>query len=309
MSGFQRFGYGAAVLLLASSAFHLLVYAVDGGGWDGPVSWRKPILFGFAFGVTLISLVWIAARSGLGRRQGGWLVGTLSVASVLETGLIDLQRWRGVPSHLNFGTPFDAAVSAALAVVAIVGLIPAIVVVTVLAWRRFDGAPSMRLAVRSGLAVLLLTLVSGAALIANGRAIGLPPQVRDLSIFGVAGQLKVPHAVTLHAVQVLPVLAGVLALSAWSEVVRVRLVAVAALGYGGVVLVSVLQAAAGLAPADLTVVSGVVLVVSVAALAGAGVAAVGRLSRRRMVAAVRVAWARLSGAPAGVRGLPRRSHR
>ncbi|MEU7895170.1 hypothetical protein AB0B45_20200 [Nonomuraea sp. NPDC049152] len=279
MFGFQRFGYGAAALLLASSAFHVVVYAFDGGGWDGPVSWRKPILFGFAFGVTLISLVWIAGRSRLGDRRGRWLVGTLAVASLAETALIDLQRWRGVPSHLNFGTPVDAAVSAVLAAVAIVGLIPPIVVITVVAWRRFD-SPSMRLAVRSGLVVLLLSLVSGAALIANGRAIAVPPEATDLSIFGAAGQLKVPHAVTLHAVQVLPVLAGVLALSGWSEAARVRLVAVAAAGYGGVVLVSVLQAAQGLAPGDLTVLSGVLLVVSATALAGSGVAALGRLRRR-----------------------------
>ncbi|MET9338818.1 hypothetical protein [Nonomuraea sp. NPDC003804] len=277
MSNSQRFGYGVAALLLASSAFHLLVYAVDGGGWGGPVSWRKPILFGFSFGVTLISLVWIAGRSGLSPRASRLLVGTLAVASLVETALIDLQRWRGVPSHLNFTTPFDATVSAALAAVAIVGLIPSIIMIIVVAWRRFDGPPSMRLAVRAGLAVLSLTLVSGAALIANGRAIGLPPQATDLSIFGAAGQLKVPHAVTLHAVQVLPALAWLLTLTAWSEAARVRLVAVAAAGYGGVVLVSVLQAAAGLAPADVTVASGVLLVAALAAMAGAGTATLARL--------------------------------
>ncbi|MGV9304150.1 hypothetical protein ACWDLG_12325 [Nonomuraea sp. NPDC003727] len=277
MSNPQRFGYRVAALLLASSAFHLLVYAVDGGGWGGPVSWRKPILFGFSFGVTLISLVWIAGRSGLSPRASRLLVGTLAVASLVETALIDLQRWRGVPSHLNFTTPFDATVSAALAAFAIVGLIPSIIVIIVVAWRRFDGPPSMRLAVRAGLAVLSLTLVSGAALIANGRAIGLPPQATDLSIFGAAGQLKVPHAVTLHAVQVLQVLAWLLTLTAWSEAARVRLVAVVAAGYGGVVLVSVLQAAAGLAPADLTVASGVLLVAALAAMAGAGTATLARL--------------------------------
>ncbi|MFE3452560.1 hypothetical protein ACFXJ8_26920 [Nonomuraea sp. NPDC059194] len=299
MSGYQRLGYGVAMLLLASSAFHLVVYAVDGGGWGGPVSWRKPILFGFSFGVTLLSLVWIAGRSGLGERQERWLVGTLTVASLVETALIDLQRWRGVPSHLNFGTPVDAAVSAALAAVAIVGLIPTIIAIAVLAWRRFDGSPSMRLAVWAGLAVLLLSLVAGGALIANGRAIGLPPQATDLSIFGAAGQLKVPHAVTLHAVQALPLLAAVLMLTGWSEAARVRLVAVAAAGYGGVVLVSVLQAAQGLAPADLTVLSGVLLVASVTALAGAGVVAVSRVSRSKLVA-----FGRLRGPL----GLPGRTH-
>jgi hypothetical protein len=65
-----RFAYLAAALLLLSSAVHLVVYAVDGGAWGGPVSWRKPILFGFSFGVTLLSLGWVAGRVGLTRRGG-----------------------------------------------------------------------------------------------------------------------------------------------------------------------------------------------------------------------------------------------
>ncbi|WP_157245067.1 hypothetical protein [Nonomuraea typhae] len=272
MSGYQRFGYGVAALLLASSVFHGVVYVVDGGAWEGPVSWRKPILFGFSFGVTLLSLVWIAGRSRLRPRTGRLLVLTLAVASLAETALIDLQRWRGVPSHLNFATPFDTIVSACLAAVAILGLIPPIIVLAVLAWRRFDGSPSMRLAVRAGLASLLLTLVSGGLLIANGRAIGLPPEATDLSIFGAAGQLKVPHAVSLHGVQALPVLAWVLTMTGWSEAARVRLAGLAAAGYGGVVLVSMLQAAGGLAPADLTVVSGVLLLGAAGALTGASAA-------------------------------------
>ncbi|WP_214416289.1 hypothetical protein [Sphaerisporangium fuscum] len=273
MRGHERLGYGTAAALLASSAFHLVVYAVDGGGWDGPVSWRKPILFGFSFGVTLISLVWVVGRLRVPSRRAWWLVGPLAAASVAEVGLITLQRWRGVPSHLNFATPFDAVVSAVLAGFAIVGLIPAIVAVTVLAYRRLDASPSMRLAVRAGLAMLVLSQVAGATLIANGRAKGLPPQVTDLSIFGAAGQLKVPHAVTLHALQVLPVLAWLLTFSAWEERVRTRLVALAACGYGCLVLVSALQAAQGRAPADLTVLSGVVLPAGSAALVTAGAAA------------------------------------
>ncbi|MEV8632365.1 hypothetical protein AB0395_11985 [Streptosporangium sp. NPDC051023] len=287
----QRFGYGVATLLLASSVFHLVVYAVDGGGWAGPVSWRKPILFGFSFGVTLASLVWVVGRLTPVPRRAGWLVGALGVACFTEVALIDLQRWRGVPSHLNFATPFDAAVSAILAGTAFAGLIPPIVIIARLAFRGLDAPPSMRLAIRAGLVVLLLSQVAGGALIANGRAIGLPPERTDLSIFGVAGQLKVPHAVTLHALQVLPVLAALLMLTAWSERVRIRLVTLATAGYGGLVVVSVLQAAQGLAPTDLTVTSGTVLLASVAAFGVAGALTLARLG---------------TGRPGVVRGWPRR---
>ena len=46
------------LVLIASGLVHLVVFAVDGGPWDGPVSWRKPVTFGLSFGVTLIAVTW-----------------------------------------------------------------------------------------------------------------------------------------------------------------------------------------------------------------------------------------------------------
>src|SRR5256885_9020183 len=45
-------------LLIAAGLFHLLVFAVDGGPWYGPVSWRKPATFRPSFGLTLIAIHW-----------------------------------------------------------------------------------------------------------------------------------------------------------------------------------------------------------------------------------------------------------
>jgi hypothetical protein len=171
-------------------------------------------------------------------------------------------------------------VTVSLAAIAIAGIIPFVVAFAVRAYRRFDGAPSMRLAVRVGLAVLVLSQLFGATLVANAQRIGQPPTATDLSIFGAAGQLKVPHAVTLHALQVLPLLAWLLTRTRWPEPTRVRIVAVAAAGYAGLVAVSALQAFSGLAPTRLTVVSGALLLASVLALASAGLATLSRLSVR-----------------------------
>lgn len=41
----------------------------------------------------------------------GWLLaGALSLANTGEVFCVALQQWRGVPSHFNNSTPFDAAV-------------------------------------------------------------------------------------------------------------------------------------------------------------------------------------------------------
>jgi hypothetical protein len=80
-TGYQTFLYGAGVLLLASGLFHTLVFLVDGGGWDGPLSWRKPILFGFSFGITVLSLGWVLSFLPRRPRLGWLLAGPLGVAA------------------------------------------------------------------------------------------------------------------------------------------------------------------------------------------------------------------------------------
>src|SRR5918993_4166544 len=109
-TSYQSFLYAAGVLLLASGLVHSVVFLLDGGGWDGPLSWRKPILFGFSFGITVLSLGWVLSFLPRRRRLGWLLAGPLGVASVAEVLLITMQRWRGVPSHFNEATAFDAAV-------------------------------------------------------------------------------------------------------------------------------------------------------------------------------------------------------
>ena len=52
---------GAALII--SGLFHLGVFAVRGGPWQGPVSWRKPATFGLSFGISLISVTWVASKS------------------------------------------------------------------------------------------------------------------------------------------------------------------------------------------------------------------------------------------------------
>jgi hypothetical protein len=250
VSAYQVFGYACGGLLITSGLFHGVVYLVDGGAWQGPLSWRKPIVFGLSFGITLATVTWLATFLRL-RRPVGWvLIGVLGMASLGEVFLISMQTWRGVASHFNESTRFDAAVFSTMgALVSVVGLV--MVVVTVRALFRLDAPPSLALAIRLG---LLLTLVS--------QGVGVQMIVEGGNTFGEAGALKLPHAVTLHAVQVLPALALLLLAEGSPERRRVRIVGVGAAGYALIIASTMAQTYAGRAPWDLTLVSS--------ALAGLG---------------------------------------
>jgi hypothetical protein len=87
-----------------------------------------------------------------------------------------------------------------------------------------------------------------------------------LTTFGPAGVMKVPHAVAIHAIQVLPALAWLLSFATLAERRRTRLVATATLGYVALVAVSLLQTATGLAPWDVDALAAVLYLVGVGLL-------------------------------------------
>jgi hypothetical protein len=254
---YQRAAYAVSALLVVSGVFHLLVYAVDGGPWEGPVSWRKPIVFGLSFGITLATMAWIAGLTGMRRWLGWVIVGSLSVASAVEVALVTMQRWRGVPSHFNDDTPFDSTVFGIMgALVSLIVLLT--VVLTVWAVVRLDAPPSLALAVRAGLVLVLVSQAVGVHMIIEGG-----------NTFGPAGAMKLPHAVTLHAVQVLPAVALLVLTRETSERHRMRVVSVAAVGYAFLVAATMVQAYDGRAVTDVRATPAVL------ALLGAGLLTAG----------------------------------
>jgi hypothetical protein len=226
--------------------FHVGVYLLRDGGWAGPVSWRKPIEFGISGGITTLSLAAVMSRLP----RIGWLAWPCAVAISLfvpETLLIDLQTWRGVPSHFNFETGFDAAVFSAMGT--LVGFVSlAIVVMTIWSITSLRGPRSSALAIRAGMAFLTVGQLLGFALLGNGFAVD---DVFRASIVGAAGELKVPHAVALHGLQVLGFLALILERSPLPESRRWQIVMVAIAGYADALGVTVIQAFGGRGPMDL----------------------------------------------------------
>ncbi|MFI5804045.1 hypothetical protein [Streptomyces sp. NPDC051561] len=227
----ERVSVVVAGLLLLSGVGHLLVFAVDGGPWTGPVSWRKPVTFGLSFGVTLLAVAWVASYLRIGERTRAVVLGLFAADCVLEVGGITLQAWRHVPSHLNMETAFDSAVSMALA-----GggglLVVLLTTLAVVSFRRQPAGPAgMPLALRAGFAILLVGLASGAAMIARG--VVLNRTGHQLDAYASTAPLKPLHGVGLHAVLVLPAAAWLMSVrTAWSAEVRERVVRAGVWAYG-----------------------------------------------------------------------------
>jgi hypothetical protein len=195
---------------------------------------RKPTTFGLSFGSTLINVTVIASFVSLSERTRTLLIATFSAACVIETFLVSMQAWRGVPSHFNVETPFDAAVAQTLAAGGF-ALVAAIVALTVAAFRdRRPLPPGLRQAIRAGLVALVGAQVAGAVMIGSG--VGLVVSGNPGLAYATGGWLKPLHAVLMHGILVLPLLAGAISKSGWDQGAQARAVRAGIIVYAVVVV-------------------------------------------------------------------------
>lgn len=90
---YQKFAYLVGGVLIGSAVFHTGVLIATGGSLEGPLSWRKPILFGEAFGLTAISIAWVMTFLPKRRVIGWLLMGALGLANFGEVFWVSLQQY------------------------------------------------------------------------------------------------------------------------------------------------------------------------------------------------------------------------
>lgn len=198
-----RFALLVTALLLASGFAHLSMFVILGTRWDGPLSLRKPALFGISGGMTTWSIAWLMTQLRP-QKCDRFLANSLAIGLLIEVALITTQYWRGVASHFNHSTIMDAAIEFTM-----LGLIMAVSVaifyLTMRTFRLRKVEPSMAIAIRGGMGLLSLSCGLGILTTALGEmsiALG-----KSYELWGKAGVLKFPHGVALHAIQILPIVA------------------------------------------------------------------------------------------------------
>jgi len=273
---YQRFIYTVCFGIVLAGMFHGLVWAVRGGSWTETVSWRKPTIFLISTGLTVSMCTWVTNYLRITRRQG-WQIGLAALIPgfTVDT-LVALQQWRGTRSHFNFfESSFDAAVAGTIAFI-ISLLVPTMVVVAVMTFRRLRPGvpPTLALAIRAGVILINVSFLMGLVTILNGVSNVLLFTMHVPSVVGTAGTTKVAHGLPLHGIQIFVVVVGMLSYTAWSERRRLAVLSLAVAGYIGLVAVFVVQSALGREPFDFIPATMLAMAVCVGLLlAGIGSAA------------------------------------
>ncbi|MBF5044987.1 hypothetical protein FGE12_21475 [Aggregicoccus sp. 17bor-14] len=267
-------GTGAAHLALL--ALFLLAGLFDGRLVTGQPVWLKPAKFAASIALYTVTLAWLLAHVE-GHRRAVRAVGAVTAATLwVEILIIGGQAARGHASHFNTAHALDGALFSAMGVSILVAWLAGFGALALLMRQRFADR-AFALALRAGLLLSLLGAGLGGLMtrptaaqraeLARGQvparmgahAVGAADDAPGLPVAGWStrgGDLRVPHFLGLHAMQLLPLLA-LLQLRRRPERERERLadLAAAALGYLGLVGVLTLQALRAeplLAPGGLT---------------------------------------------------------
>ena len=232
----------------------------------GAPAWAKPLKFSLSIGLYAATWAWLIAhlprRRALARRLGT----VVAAALLVEQALIVWAVATGTTSHFNVSTPVATAIWTAMAV-SITTLYVCTFLTTIAVFFLRLGTPSTTLAVRAGAVIALvgmglaylMTSPTAAQLadfrgIAGAHTVGLADGGPGLPVLGwstVGGDLRIPHFVGMHALQLLPLFAILLGWLGrrWHRLaddrVRTRLVVVATVVYAGVVALVTAQALAG----------------------------------------------------------------
>ncbi|MFI0981682.1 hypothetical protein ACH4SP_32315 [Streptomyces sp. NPDC021093] len=284
-----------SALMIASTVLTGIGLIVDDRTVVNSPVWFKPFKFSASFAAYGLALAWMVSLLPRGRaaKAGKWAGSVVAVASLLEMVLIVGQAVRGKRSHFNSESSFDGAVFAVMGLtVAVLWLGTLVIAVLLLRARILDRATS--LAVKAGAVLALAGTALGFLMTPQTSAqreagiedttgahgVGITDGGPSMAVTGwetTGGDLRVPHFVGMHSLQLLPLLALLLVALApraarlADPVIRLRLTAVAATAYTALLALVTWQALRGQAlirpDATTLIAAGAIAVLTAAGIA------------------------------------------
>lgn len=233
--------------LLAFAALMLALAVVCGIGMLadprtllGVSVWEKPLKFAISALVYSVTWAWLIGQLHRFRRTAWW-AGTVAVVLLaIELVIIVGFAIAGETSHFNVSTPFHIVMWSVMAF-SITALWAATFVVSIILFRNPFADAARTLAVRAGALIALAGMALAFLMtgpnadqlndfqgVAGAHTVGVADGGPGLPILGwstIAGDLRIPHFVGMHALQVIPL--ALLAIELLSRrIPRLRSVAV-----------------------------------------------------------------------------------
>lgn len=198
----------------------------------GQPAWLKPFKFGVSIATYSFSVAWLL---GFVRAQQLWVKRALNLITWIVIGVctaeivpITVQVIRGTRSHFNVETPFDSFLLGVMAVSITVLWVANLLLVVILMRQRFQDR-AFGWSLRLGLIITVIGMATGYLMtmptpeqiasweegapvtLIGAHSVGVSDGGPGLPITGWStegGDLRIPHFVGLHALQVIPFAGG-----------------------------------------------------------------------------------------------------
>ncbi len=192
----------------------IVAAAIDDRTVLGISVWIKPIKFAASIAIYLWTLAWLLGELPGPRWCKGLIRWGATIAMVVEIVCIAGQSLRGTASHFNAATPLDGAVFNLMGVMILFNTLLEVMLLVMFLQRGLALAPAYLWGIRLGIVGALLSAADGGMMIYHGaHTVGAPdggPGLWMVNWSTTAGDLRVAHAVGLHAMQILPLVGYVL---------------------------------------------------------------------------------------------------
>jgi hypothetical protein len=243
--------FNVAIVHLILFLAMLGVFPFDTRTVLGISPWIKPMKFALSIAVYTATVAWLLHDLPISQRAKRIVSWGIAVAMLVEMALIVLQAARGVPSHFNNSSPFNALVFATMGVMIVFNT----VLVGYMAIQFYRTSPLLPAAylwgIRLGLTIFILASLEGFVMVGRlSHAVGVAdggPGLPFTNWSTQGGDLRIAHFIGMHALQVIPLVGYLLSRSG----VAARLprplawLWVFAMIYGAVAVLLFLQALAG----------------------------------------------------------------
>lgn len=260
----QRFGHRplnwVSVASAAASVVAVVLYFTDSRELLGVPLWEKPLKFLLSTIAYALTFSWFYSLTTRGAKTVWWLGTGIASVLVIELVVIIGLAAAGLTSHFNVSSAFHLTMWSIMAT-GISTLWVLSFLVGAFLWRSEGIDPGLRTGIRWGLATglagmgLAFTMTSPTSDqlanwegIAGSHTVGAADGGPGLPFLGwstVGGDLRISHFIGLHGLQLLPLLALLLAPTGMAALWRQALLHGAGVTYSLLVVVTYIQALAG----------------------------------------------------------------
>ena len=281
----------SALLMVGALAAFVVGLVIDPRVVTGAPAWLKPAKFAVSTAIYMFTLAWVFTYLSEWPRLRKLVGRGTAAIFIVEVAIIALQAWRGTTSHFNYSTPLNGALFVIMGSAIVLQTLLSVAVVVAL-WRQQFQDRALGWALRLGMVITIAGASTGGlmtrptdaqleqivatrrASIIGAHTVGAPDGGPGLPGTGWSvehGDLRVPHFIGLHALQVLPVIALLLWRRRIEDQRRARLIVVGGSSYAALFLILIWQALRGQALVSPDALTVSVFVVWAALTAGMAV--------------------------------------